>query len=82
MHYVSEKFTVYQTLTYLDNIIPCYYYGICYRICYALWYRLSGPQITKRNVWKIFLKLSGIFNPSVPNVYAKVSIPPDSIRKG
>ena len=30
MHHVLEKFTVYQTLTNSANIIPCYYFGICY----------------------------------------------------
>ena len=43
MHHVLEKVKVYQTQTYSDNIIPCYYFGICYRICYVLCYFPSSP---------------------------------------
>ena len=67
MHYVSEKFTVYQTLTHSDNITPCYYFGICYRICCALCYCLSGFLIslieTMITEWSL-IKKNYIINPS------------------
>ena len=44
---LSRWITVYQTLTYLDNIISYHYVEICCRICYAFCNRLSGP-------WQIF----------------------------